>query len=75
MMTQWPEEKGLATGSGFLYNMVRAIMGTVIYCSEGKLDPGDIPGLLKLGDRRLTGPTVPPQGLYMTRLWYNEDVL
>ena len=59
---------------GFLYNMVRAIMGTVIYCSEGKLDPGDIPGLLKLGDRRLTGPTVPPQGLYMTRLWYDGAV-
>ena len=59
---------------GFLYNMVRAIMGTVIYCSEGKISPEDIPELLKKGDRRLTGPTVPPQGLYLTRVWYDGAV-
>ncbi len=59
---------------GFLYNMVRAIMGTVIYCSEGKILPEDIPELLERGDRRLTGPTVPPQGLYLTRLWYDGTV-
>lgn len=56
---------------GFLYNMVRAIMGTVIYCAEGKIDPKDIPMLLDTRDRRLTGPTVPPQGLYLTRIWYD----
>ncbi len=55
---------------GFLYNMVRAIVGTLVYASYGKLDPEDIPGLLALGDRRLTGPTMPPQGLYMNRVWY-----
>ena len=59
---------------GFLYNMVRAIMGTVLYCSEGKLNPDDIPALLEAGDRRLTGPTVPPQGLYLTRVWYDGAV-
>jgi tRNA pseudouridine38-40 synthase len=59
---------------GFLYNMVRAIMGTIIYCSEGKLDPYDIPRLLDSRDRRLTGPTVPPQGLYLTRVWYEGNV-
>lgn len=56
---------------GFLYNMVRAIMGTVIYCSEGKIDPETIPTLLETRDRRLTGPTVPPQGLYLSRIWYD----
>ncbi|MBQ4381413.1 MAG: tRNA pseudouridine(38-40) synthase TruA, partial [Oscillospiraceae bacterium] len=56
------------------YNMVRAIMGTVLYCSEGKLNPDDIPALLEAGDRRLTGPTVPPQGLYLTRVWYDGAV-
>jgi tRNA pseudouridine38-40 synthase len=56
---------------GFLYNMVRAIMGTVIYCAEGKIDPKDIPMLLETRDRRLTGPTVPPQGLYMSHIWYD----
>ncbi len=59
---------------GFLYNMVRAIVGTLVYASDGKLAPADIPALLEKGDRRLTGPTMPPQGLYMHRLWYEGAV-
>ena len=42
--------------------MVRAIVGTMVYASHGKLEPGDIPALLETRDRRLTGPTMPPQG-------------
>ena len=59
---------------GFLYNMVRAIVGTCVYASHGKLEPEEIPALLERGDRRLTGPTMPPQGLYMNRLWYDGMV-
>ena len=59
---------------GFLYNMVRAIVGTLVYASLGKLRAGDIPALLETGDRRLTGPTMPPQGLYMNRVWYAGEV-
>ena len=59
---------------GFLYNMVRAIVGTCVYASHGKLEPEEIPHLLEIGDRRLTGPTMPPQGLYMNRIWYEGDV-
>ncbi len=59
---------------GFLYNMVRAIVGTLVYASYGKLEPELIPSLLERGDRRLTGPTMPPQGLYMNRVWYEGDV-
>ena len=59
---------------GFLYNMVRAIVGTLVYCSEGKLKAEDIPGLLDTRDRRLTGPTAPPQGLYLSRVWYDGAV-
>lgn len=55
---------------GFLYNMVRAIVGTLVYASYGKLDPGSIAELLESRDRRLTGPTMPPGGLYMHRVWY-----
>ena len=55
---------------GFLYNMARAMAGTLIYVSEGKILPHEIPELLKRGDRRRTGPTVPPEGLYLTRIWY-----
>ena len=60
--------------NGFLYNMVRAIVGTMVYASYGKLEPEEIPALLETGDRRLTGPTMPPQGLYMNRVWYDGAV-
>ena len=60
---------------GFLYNMVRAMVGTCIYAAEGKLDPTEIPAILASRNRTLAGPTAPPDGLYMTNLWYNEDVL
>ncbi len=60
--------------NGFLYNMCRAMVGTMVYASYGKLLPEDIPELLEKGDRRLTGPTMPPQGLYMNRIWYDEPV-
>ncbi len=59
---------------GFLYNMVRAIVGTMVYASHGKLAPEDIPALLESRDRRLTGPTMPAAGLYMHRLWYDGPV-
>lgn len=60
--------------NGFLYNMVRAIMGTIVYAGLGKIEPEAIPALLEDGDRRLTGPTMPPQGLYMSRIWYDGVV-
>ena len=60
--------------NGFLYNMCRAMVGTMVYASYGKLLPEEIPELLALGDRRLTGPTMPPQGLYLNRVWYDGAV-
>lgn len=62
------------SANGFLYNMVRAITGTVLYCAEGKLRPEDIASILDSGNRTLAGPTAPPGGLYLTRLWYREEV-
>ena len=60
---------------GFLYNMVRAITGTVLYAAEGKFTPEDIPAILESGNRSAAGPTVPPGGLYLTRLWYEDERL
>ena len=60
--------------NGFLYNMCRAMVGTMVYASYGKFLPEDIPELLKKGDRRLTGPTMPPQGLYLNRVWYDGEI-
>ena len=61
--------------NGFLYNMVRAITGTVLYAAEGKLTPEDIPRILDTGNRTLAGPTAPPGGLYLTRVWYEDERL
>ena len=50
--------------------MARAMVGTVVYASLGKLAPADIGSILDSGNRCLAGPTVPPQGLYMTDIRY-----
>ena len=61
--------------NGFLYNMVRAMVGTCVYAAEGKFAPEDVSAILESRNRTAAGPTVPPGGLYMTQLWYDEDVL
>lgn len=60
---------------GFLYNMVRSIAGTLIYCGVGKIAPEDIPAILASGDREQAGPTAPACGLYMSALTYNMEAL
>lgn len=60
--------------NGFLYNMARAMAGTVVYAAEGKIKPGQIGDILASGNRTAAGPTVPPGGLYMTHLWYDDGV-
>ena len=61
------------TGDGFLYNMVRILAGTVLEVSAGRLTPGEIPGILLARDRSLAGPTLPPHGLYLDRVFYPGD--
>jgi tRNA pseudouridine38-40 synthase len=61
--------------NGFLYNMVRAMVGTCVYAAEGKFCPDEIPAILEGRCRTKGGPTAPPGGLYMTKLWYQEDIL
>ncbi|MBQ6431556.1 MAG: tRNA pseudouridine(38-40) synthase TruA [Oscillospiraceae bacterium] len=58
--------------NGFLYNMARAMTGTVVYAAEGKIAPEDIGAILQSGNRTAAGPTVPPGGLYLTQLWYDD---
>ena len=58
--------------NGFLYNMARAMAGTVVYAAEGKIRPEEIGEILASGNRTAAGPTVPPGGLYMTHLWYDD---
>ena len=58
--------------NGFLYNMARAMAGTVVYAAEGKFPPEAVAEILLRGERTAAGPTVPPGGLYMTQLWYDD---
>jgi tRNA pseudouridine38-40 synthase len=51
------------TGSGFLYNMVRIIAGTLMEVGKGKLLPEKIPEILATLDRTKAGPTAPACGL------------
>ena len=60
---------------GFLYNMVRAIAGTLVYVGIGKIPPDGIPPILASRDRLAAGPTAPPMGLYMTALNYQMEEL
>ena len=57
-------------GDGFLYNMVRIIAGTLIYVSEGRILPDDIPKIIESRDRNLAGVTAKPWGLYLNRVFY-----
>lgn len=60
------------SADGFLYNMVRAISGTLLYAGQGRFPPEQVRNILDSCDREQAGPTLPPQGLYMSRLWYDD---
>ena len=57
-------------GSGFLYNSVRIIAGTLVEVGRGRFEPGHIDTILKTADRRIAGPTLPPQGLCLQWVSY-----
>ena len=51
------------SGTGFLYNMVRIIAGTLMEVGRGAIEPEEIREILKACDREKAGPTAPPEGL------------
>ena len=56
--------------NGFLYNMVRAIVGTLVEVGRGRLQPTDIRDILQSGERDRGGPTSPPDGLTLMSVTY-----
>ena len=58
------------TGTGFLYNMVRIISGTLLDVGLGKIKPEKIPEIIKDGDRKKSGKTLPPSGLFLMNVMY-----
>lgn len=57
-------------GNGFLYNMVRIIVGTLLELGRGKRDLASITAALEKGERHLAGQTAPPHGLYLQEVYY-----
>lgn len=62
--------KIFVSADGFLYNMVRIIVGTLIEVGKGKIKPEDIESIIKNGDRSKAGPCVPPNGLVLEKVFY-----
>ena len=61
------------SGSGFLYNMVRILAGTLIGVGRGAIAPEQIPAILEAKDRQAAGMTVPPQGLTLVKIDYLDE--
>jgi tRNA pseudouridine38-40 synthase len=59
-------------GQSFLRYMVRKIVGTLLEVGKGRLAPADIRALFEARDRSRSGPTVPPEGLYLVSLEYPD---
>ena len=57
-------------GNGFLQNMVRVLVGTLLEVGYGRMLPEEMPGILEAKDRKLAGPTAPPQGLCLMKVDY-----
>lgn len=61
------------TADGFLYNMVRIIVGTLLDVATGKIDVNDLPAIIDSCDRSKTGPTARPEGLFLEKVHYNFE--
>ena len=59
------------TGNGFLYNMVRIIVGTLVEVGIGKIEPQNVKKIIESKDRKLAGKTLPPNGLYLVNVVYD----
>lgn len=55
---------------GFLYNMVRIMVGTLIFVNEGKIKESELADIIKSKNRQMAGKTAPPQGLYLNKVVY-----
>jgi tRNA pseudouridine38-40 synthase len=76
-----PDTKGILgeeieiriTGNGFLYNMVRIIVGTLVEIGRGRRESGEMKDILEGRDRKFAGPTAPPMGLWLEEIYYDRN--
>ena len=57
-------------GTGFLQNMVRILVGTLLEVGAGRMKPDDMPQILEAKDRKVAGPTAPAKGLCLVKVDY-----
>lgn len=62
-------------GDGFLYNMVRIMVGTLLFSNGGKLTFEGLSDIIQSKDRLKAGPTAPAHGLFLNKVFYDETVL
>ena len=62
------------SADGFLYNMVRIIVGTLLEISEGKISAERLEKAIETGERALAGRTAPAEGLYLNRVFLNPEI-
>ena len=55
---------------GFLYNMVRIMVGTLLAMGQGRIEFGTLADIIAAQDRSKAGPTAPPHGLYLNKVFY-----
>lgn len=55
---------------GFLYNMVRIMVGTLLFVNEGKIKEGELKDVILSKDRKRAGKTASPNGLYLNKINY-----
>ncbi len=68
------EARFTVSADGFLYNMVRIMVGTLLDCADAKVSPDDVGAALEGGDRALLGRTAAPCGLYMASVEYPVQI-
>lgn len=61
------------SGDGFLYNMVRIMVGTLLYVNYGMPDTESVADIIRSGERTRAGHTVPAHGLYLNRVFYDVE--
>lgn len=62
------------SGDGFLYNMIRIMVGTLLWIAEKRIAPNAINDIILSKNRSLAGKTARPDGLYLNRVFYDEKV-
>tara|TARA_R110002049_G_scaffold17731_3_gene68625 strand:+ start:6903 stop:7661 length:759 start_codon:yes stop_codon:yes gene_type:complete len=76
---EWVNHEGVLVftivANRFLRNMVRAIVGTLLDVGTGKNGVEDVKAIIKSGDRKNAGPSVPAKGLYLTKVLYPKTIL